>query len=156
MDIDSVLISSVSRNLSISQNIKRVQKRKREGELATLISALEKRPRTVAASDISFTLNPVSNFSLVGKSSAKVLRPGGMKFHIPVKLSWVYGRNTGVITVNATIDTGAEVTILDMDFVEQMIIPWVKRCHGVTTGPPKGTCTIQNDPTICYTCLRNT
>ena len=29
-------------------------------------------------------------------------------------------------------------------------------CHGVTTGPPKGTCTIQNDPRICYTCLRNT
>jgi len=30
------------------------------------------------------------------------------------------------------------------------------RCHGVTTGPPKGTCTIQNDPRIWYTCLRNT
>jgi len=29
-------------------------------------------------------------------------------------------------------------------------------CHGVTTGPPKGTCTIQNDPRMCYTCLRNT
>jgi len=29
-------------------------------------------------------------------------------------------------------------------------------CHGVTTGPPKGTCTIQNDSRICYTCLRNT
>jgi len=32
-----------------------------------------------------------------------------------------------VITLNALIDTGAEVTILDMDFVEQMIMPWVKR-----------------------------
>jgi len=29
-------------------------------------------------------------------------------------------------------------------------------CHGVTTGPSKGTCAIQNDPRICYTCLRNT
>ena len=29
-------------------------------------------------------------------------------------------------------------------------------CHGVTTGPPKGTCTIQNNPRICYTCIRNT
>jgi len=28
--------------------------------------------------------------------------------------------------------------------------------HGVTTGPSKGTCTIQNDPRISYTCLRNT
>jgi len=32
---------------------------------------------------------------------------------------------------------------------------WIT-CHGVTTGLPKGTCTIQNDPRICYTCLRNT
>jgi len=87
MDIDLVLISSVSRNLSRSQNSKRVQKRKAEDQLATLISALEKRTRTVAASDISLAQNPVYNFSLVGKSSAKVLRPGGMKFHIPVKLS---------------------------------------------------------------------
>jgi len=52
MEIDPVLISSVCRNLSISQNTKRVQKRKAEDELGTLISALEKRPRTVAASDI--------------------------------------------------------------------------------------------------------
>ena len=66
------MISSVSRNLSISPNTKGVQKRKAEDELAILISDLEKRPRTVAASDISLAGNPVSNFSLVGKSSAKV------------------------------------------------------------------------------------
>jgi len=53
----------------------------------------------------------------------KVLSPGGMKCHIPIKLSWVYGGNTRVITVNALIDTGAEVTILEMDFVEQMMMP---------------------------------
>jgi len=29
--------------------------------------------------------------------------------------------------VNALIDTGAEVTILDTDFVEQMMMPWVNR-----------------------------
>jgi len=80
-----------------------VHKRKAEDELATLITALEKRQRTMAASDISLARNPVSNVSLLGKSSAKVLRPGGMKFHIPVKLSWVYGGNTRVITVNALI-----------------------------------------------------
>jgi len=97
LDIDPVLISSVSRNLFRSQNTKRVQKRKAEDELATVISALEKRPQTVAASDISLARNPVSNFTLVGKLFAKVLRPGGMKFHIPVKLSWVYSGNTRVI-----------------------------------------------------------
>jgi len=46
-----------------------------------------------------------------------------MKFYIPIKLSWVYGRNIRVITVNALIDTGAEVTILNTDFVEQMMMP---------------------------------
>jgi len=127
MDIDPVLISSVSCNLSLSQNTKRVQKPKAEDQLATLVRALEKRSRMVAASDISLARNPVYTFSLVGKSSAKVLRTGGMKFHIPVKLSWVYGGNTRVITVNALIDTGVEVTILDTDFVEQMMMPWVKR-----------------------------
>ena len=86
-DIDPVLISSVSRNLSLIQNRKRVQKRKAWDELPTLISALEKSTRKVPATDISYARNPVSNYSLVGKSSAKVLRPGGMKFHIPVKLS---------------------------------------------------------------------
>jgi len=95
--------------------------------LATLISALEKRPRMGAASDISLARNPVSNFSLVGKSSVKVLRPGEMKFHIRIKLSWVYGGNRRVITRNALIDTGAKVMILDTDFVEQMMMPWVKR-----------------------------
>jgi len=127
MDIDLALISSVSRNLSISQNTKRVRKRKAENKLATLISAVEKRPRTVASSDISLSRNPISNFSLVGKSSAKLLRPSGMKFHIPVKLSWVYSGNTRVITVNTLIDTGAEGTIVDTDFVEQIMMPWIKR-----------------------------
>ena len=32
-----------------------------------------------------------------------------------------------MITVNAPIDTGAEVTILDTNFVEQNMMPWVKR-----------------------------
>jgi len=127
LDIDPVLISSVSRNLSISQNTKRIQKQKAEDELPTLISDLEKKPYTVSASNITLARNPVSNFSLVGKSSTKVLRPGRMQFHIPVKLSWVYGGNTKVITVNTLIDTSAEVTILDMDLVEQMMMPWVQR-----------------------------
>jgi len=46
-----------------------------------------------------------------------------MKFNIPVKLSWVYGGNTRVNAMNALIDTSAEVTILDRDFVAQMMIP---------------------------------
>jgi len=103
-----------------------VQKRKAEDKLATLISILEKRRRTVAASNFSFARNPVFNFSSVGKSPAKVLKPGGIKYHIPFKLSWLYGGIIIVITINALIDTGAEVTILDTDLLEQMMMPWVK------------------------------
>ena len=92
----------------------------------------------MAATNISLAWNPVSNFSLVGKLYAKVLRPGGMKFHIPVKLSWVYGGNTRVIIVNTLIDTGAEVMILNTDFVEQMIMPWVKRENRLRLGSAEG------------------
>jgi len=84
MYIDPVFFSSISRNLSISQNTKRVRKRKAENLLPTLISAPEKRPATVAGSDISLAQNLVSNCSFFGKSFAKVLSPDGMKLHIPV------------------------------------------------------------------------
>jgi len=53
----------------------------------------------------------------------KVLRPGRKMLHVPIKLSWVYSRNTRGITVNTIIYTSTEVTILDKDFVEQMIMP---------------------------------
>jgi len=77
----------------------------------------------VVALDISLARNPLSDFSLFGKSSVKVLRPSGIKFNISVNLSWVYDINTRLITVDALIDTDPEVTILDTDFVEQMMMP---------------------------------
>jgi len=95
--------------------------------LPPLIGTLEKRPRKVAASDISLASNPVSNYSFIGKSSVKVFRPSGMKFHILVKISCVYGRNTRAITVNALIATGADVNILDAEFGAKMMVPRVKR-----------------------------
>jgi len=48
-------------------------------------------------------------------------------FHTPIRLSCVYGGNIKVITINVLIDTSAKVTILETDFVKQMIMPWVKR-----------------------------
>jgi len=93
-DIDPVSISSVTRNLSSTvisnsptYNTKKAQKRKAEDEVAPPVSANEKRPRTVAASDISLAQNPVSHISLDGKTGAKSLKHAGFKFHVPVKLS---------------------------------------------------------------------
>jgi len=132
-DIDPVSISSVTRNLSSTvissspiYNTKKAQKRKAEDEVAPLISAYEKRPRMVAASDISLARNPVSHISLHRKSGAKSLKHGGLKFHVPVKLSRDYVGNKRDISINALIDNGAEATIFDADFVEQMMTPWVK------------------------------
>ena len=85
--------------------------------MAPPISAYEKRPRTVEASDISLARNPVSHICLHGKSGAKSLNHGGLKFHVPVKLSWDYGGHKRNISINALIDTGAEATIFDADFV---------------------------------------
>jgi len=133
-DIDPVSISSVTRNLSSTvistyriYNTKKAQKRKAEDEVAPLISAYKKRPRTVAASDISLARNPASPISLDRKSRAKSLKHGGLKFHVPVKLSWDYGGNKWDISINALIGTGAEATIFNADFVKQMMMPKVKR-----------------------------
>jgi len=66
---------------------------------------------------------------------------------------------------NATESNNPETvkTVEDLDAMSEAMRENMKaaqarmaKCHGVTTGPPKGTCTIQNDPSICYTCLRNT
>jgi len=71
----------------------------------------------------------MSDISLVEKADvqAKVLKHEGLKFMVPVRLSWLYEANKRQISINALVDTGVEVTIFDTDFVEQMIMPWVKR-----------------------------
>jgi len=133
-DIDLVSISSVTCNLSFTvisnspiYDTKKVQKRKAGDEVARPSSAHEKRPRTVAASDISLARNPVSHISLYGKSGAKSMKHRGLKFHVSVKLSWDYGGNKRDISIEPLIDSGAEATIFDADFVEQTMMPWVKR-----------------------------
>jgi len=50
-----------------------------------------------------------------------------LKFLVPVKLSWLYEGNKRELSINALVDTGAEATIFDTDFVEQMMMLWVKR-----------------------------
>lgn len=118
---------SISCKLSLSQNTKRVQNQNGEDELATLIRDHDKILQTLVASDISLPRNPVSNFSLIGKSSFKVLIPSGIKHHIPMKLTWFHSGNTRLIIVNVLIDTCAKVMIVDMDFVVLMIMPCIDR-----------------------------
>jgi len=120
MDIDSISISSCIRNLSPSSSLSLIQKtktakkRKAEEELAPQLSDHEKRPQQVAVSDIP----------LVGNADirAKVLKCKGLKFLVPVKISWLYEGNKRELSINALVDTGAEATIFDNDFVEQMMI----------------------------------
>jgi len=124
MDIDLVSISSCVRNLSPSSSLSLIQKtktaktRKAEEELAPQLSDYEKRPQQVAVSDIY----------LVGNADArvKILKREELKFLVPVKLSCTYEGNIREISINALVDTGVEATIFDMDFVEQMMILWVK------------------------------
>jgi len=125
MDIDPVSISSCVRNLSPSssltllQRTKTAKKRKAEEELAPQLSGYGKRPQQVAVSDIS----------LIGNvdARAKVLKHKGLKFLVHVKLSWIYKGNIREISINALVDTSIETTIFDTDFVEQMMMLWVKR-----------------------------
>jgi len=71
----------------------------------------------------------VLDISLVGNAGtqAKVLKHKGLKFLVPVKLSWTYEGNIREISINTLVDAGAKGIIFDTDFVEQMIIPCVKR-----------------------------
>jgi len=83
--------------------------------LATQLSDHKKRPQQVAVSDIL----------LVGKADAqaKVLKREGLKFLVPVNLSWLYEGNKRELSINALVDTGVEAMIFDTDFVEQMMMP---------------------------------
>jgi len=67
----------------------------------------------------------VSDISLVENADAraKVLKREELKFLVPVKLSWIYEGNIRESSINALVDTGAEATIFDTDFVEQRIMP---------------------------------
>ena len=56
----------------------------------------------------------------------KVLKDDGLKLHIPIKSSWDYEGNKRHISIAALIDSGAEASIFDTDFVEQIIMQWVK------------------------------
>jgi len=83
--------------------------------LAPQLSDPEKRPQQVAVSDILLVGN--------ADARAKVLKREGLKFLVPVKLSWLYKGNKRELSINALVGTGTETTIFDTDFVEQMMIP---------------------------------
>ena len=78
--------------------------------MAPQLGDYKKRPQQVVVSDIP----------LVGNVDArvKILKHEGLKFLVPVKLSWLYEGNKRELSINALLDTGAEATIFDTDFVE--------------------------------------
>ena len=126
MDIDPFSISSCVRNLSpfsslsLIQKTKTAKKRKAEEELAPQLSHHKKKKRQQQV--------VVLDITLVGNADAwaKVSKCEGLKFLVPVKLSWLYEENKRELSINALVDTGVEATIFDTDFVEEMMMPWVK------------------------------
>jgi len=100
--------------LSLIQKTKTAKNRKAEEELGPQLSDHEKRPQQVAVWDISLVGN--------ADARAKVLKCEGVKFLVSVKLSWTYEGNIREISINALVDTGAEATMFDTDFVVQIII----------------------------------
>ncbi|MCZ4501067.1 MAG: hypothetical protein JWQ74_3622 [Marmoricola sp.] len=80
--------------------------------MATSVTAHEKRSQTETAIDISLARNDV-----------KVLRTTGLRFIVPVRLSWMHRGQLKDISISAWVDTGAKATIFDVDFVEQMLLP---------------------------------
>ena len=113
VDVEELCFHSISS----TSNTKKAKKRKAEDELATQLSGHEKRPRSEAVKDIS----------LAGKSVTKALKRDGLRFLVPVDLSWNYQGQMRTISISALVDTGAEATIFDCDFVERKLLPWKRR-----------------------------
>jgi len=67
--------------------------------LAPQLSNYKTRPQQVAVLDIH----------LVGNADAwaKVLKHEGLKFPVPIKLSWLYEGNKRELSINALVDTAA-------------------------------------------------
>ena len=61
----------------------------------------------------------MSDIPLVGNADAraKVLKCEGLKFLVPVKLSWLSEGNKREFSINALVNTGAKAMIFDTDFV---------------------------------------
>jgi hypothetical protein len=114
--VDPVNSMSVSFDSVSLQNTKKGKKRKGDEEMATPVIDHKKRSRTETAMDISLARNDV-----------KVLRTTGLRFIVPVRISWMYEGQLKDFSISALVDTGAEATIFDVDFVEQMMLPWVKK-----------------------------
>jgi len=71
----------------------------------------------------------VSDISLVenADAQAKVFKHEELQFLVPVKISSLYEGNIRELSINTLVDTDVEATIFDTDFVEQMMMPLVKR-----------------------------
>jgi len=125
IDIDLVSNSFCIQNLSPSSSLSLIQKtktakqRKARQELAPQLSDHDKRPQQVTVSDISLLGN--------ADAWAGVLKHEEIEFLVLVKLFWLNKGNKRELSINALIDPGAETMIFNTNFVEQMIIPWVKR-----------------------------
>jgi len=79
--------------------------------------ASDKRPHLEAGKDKDFIL---FQDSWVGKSeNTRVLQ----SFLLPITISWKYLGQLKELSFDALVDTGADCSIFDIDFVERQLLP---------------------------------
>ena len=48
-------------------------------------------------------------------------------FLLPITISWKYLGQLKELSFDALVDTGADCSIFDIDFVERQLLPWTRR-----------------------------
>ena len=87
---------------------KTIQKRKATEELATQGGDCNKRPCMEAEMG--------SKVDLEGKG-------GSFRFLHPVVITWSQGNESKSVSLNALIDTGADISLFDVKFIEEQMVP---------------------------------
>ena len=118
-DFPNTFISSQNHVVG-SPTTKILGKRKATEELATP-QASNKRPHLEAEKDKDFIS---FQDSWVGKSeNTRVLH----SFLLPIIISWNYLGQLKELSFDALVDTGADCSVFDIDFVERQLLPWTRR-----------------------------
>ena len=116
----SISLQNSEKDAPVS-NKNTLKRKKSLGELATSPEAHEKRPKLV----------PVATDPEVRATSKSpktvVLNPNKKCLLLQMNVTWDYFGVKKSVPVKALIDTGAEVSVFDIGFVERNLLPWRRR-----------------------------
>jgi hypothetical protein len=116
----SVFPSSSSSSVKVATS---APKRKSREEESSPLEARQKRQRL----DGNLVSLDFSGLGISGKDLGKTAAKGIHGFIVPVTVSFIYEGKLKEVSLQALADTGADVSIFDVKFVEEKLLPWRRR-----------------------------